>query len=151
MKRFVPLFALAMLAGPFAWAGHGGHGGDRHFDKMDTNGDGLISAAEHAAGATAKFAKMDLDGSGTTDADEIVAAHEQMRKDREAEMAAEKVRKLDANGDGVVSSAEFGGAMQARFANADADKDGNLSKDEMKAAHRSKMDLHRMDKAEPAR
>ena len=32
--------------------------------KMDTDGDGAVSAAEHAAGAQEKMSKLDADGDG---------------------------------------------------------------------------------------
>jgi Ca2+-binding EF-hand superfamily protein len=140
MKRFIPLIALATLACPFAYAGHGDHGGDRHFDKMDTNGDGQISAVEHAATVDSMFQKMDLNKDGSTDAAEMATAHEQMREDKIASRRAEKVAKMDANGDGTVSAAEHSGYAQAKFAQMDTNKDGNLSKAEMEAAHAMKRD-----------
>ena len=39
--------------------------------KMDTNNDGKLSAAEHAAGAKQMFGKMDKDGDGTLTAQEM--------------------------------------------------------------------------------
>ena len=45
---------------------------------MDTDGDGAISAAEHAAGAAAMFAKADADADGSISADEMHAMHGRM-------------------------------------------------------------------------
>jgi Ca2+-binding EF-hand superfamily protein len=45
---------------------------------IDTDGDGAISAEEHAAGSKKMFQKMDKDGSGTLSAAEIQAGHQKM-------------------------------------------------------------------------
>ena len=43
--------------------------------KMDTNGDGLLSAAEHEAGAKTTFSEMDTDGNGSLSHKEMAAGH----------------------------------------------------------------------------
>lgn len=45
---------------------------------MDADGDGAISAAEHAAGAAKMFAKADANGDGSVSADEMKAMHAHM-------------------------------------------------------------------------
>lgn len=45
---------------------------------MDTNGDGQLSAEEHAAGAKKMFSKMDKDGDGTLTAQELREGHRMM-------------------------------------------------------------------------
>jgi Ca2+-binding EF-hand superfamily protein len=45
---------------------------------MDTNGDGKLSAAEHAAGAKQMFSKMDKDADGTLTAQELREGHRVM-------------------------------------------------------------------------
>jgi hypothetical protein len=117
-------FAALLLAAP-AFAG-GGHG------KMDTNGDGMVSAAEHAAGSTAKFHSMDADMDGNVTAAEADAFHKQSGK---APMASgEWVKKQDTNGDGMISSSEQAANAEARFAKLDANSDGNLTEAELSAA-----------------
>jgi uncharacterized low-complexity protein len=44
--------------------------------KMDADHDGMVSAAEHAAGAQAMFAAADANKDGMVDAAEMKAAHE---------------------------------------------------------------------------
>jgi len=75
---------------------HAEHGGeDRHADSgehrgphrmssaerikvIDTNGDGVLTAEEHAAGSRSMFARMDTDHDGSLTAAEIKAGHEKM-------------------------------------------------------------------------
>lgn len=45
---------------------------------MDSDGNGAISAAEHAAAAQKMFAKADANGDGSLGADEMKAMHQQM-------------------------------------------------------------------------
>jgi Ca2+-binding EF-hand superfamily protein len=47
--------------------------------KMDTNGDGVLSAAEHDAGAQAMFSEMDTDGNGSLSRQEMAAGHAMMK------------------------------------------------------------------------
>ena len=49
-----------------------------HFKAMDSDGDGRISAAEHAAGAAAMFAGMDSDHDGFLSRAELKAGHAAM-------------------------------------------------------------------------
>ena len=49
--------------------------------KMDTNGDGKLSAAEHEAGARDMFAKMDTNKDGSVTVAEMDASHKRMMKD----------------------------------------------------------------------
>lgn len=43
--------------------------------KMDTDGDGMLSSAEHDAGAAAMFSKMDTDGNGSLSHQEMASGH----------------------------------------------------------------------------
>jgi hypothetical protein len=51
------------------------------FKKMDTNGDGKLSAAEHDAWARDMFMKMDTNKDGSVTAAEMDASHHRMMKD----------------------------------------------------------------------
>ena len=56
-------------------------GGMSSADKIktiDSNGDGKLSAAEHAAGSESMFTKTDANHDGSIDAAEVKAAHEAM-------------------------------------------------------------------------
>jgi Ca2+-binding EF-hand superfamily protein len=122
---FVLPFAALLLAAP-AFAG-GGHPG-----KMDTNGDGMVSATEHAAGSSAKFQAMDANKDGNVTATEMDAFHKQSGK---APMASgDWVKKQDTNGDGMISSSEHDANAKSRFAKLDTNADGNLNEAELSAA-----------------
>src|SRR5881394_3362726 len=79
----VGLGAMLAVAGPSRArandkAEHTGKGAEHEFQMMDTNGDGKISADEHAAGAKKMFDKMDANHDGKVTADEMAAAHQKV-------------------------------------------------------------------------
>ena len=47
---------------------------------VDTNGDGVLTAEEHAAGSRAMFEKMDTNKDGFLTKDELAAGHARMLK-----------------------------------------------------------------------
>lgn len=109
---------------------------------MDSNGDGRISAQEHAAGVGRMFETMDADKDGRVTASEMQAAHGKVTGGKAAagEMsAAEKIKTIDTNGDGVLTAAEHEAGARRMFEHMDADKDGFLTKDELAAGHSMKM------------
>lgn len=69
--------AVALSASAFA----GDMSSAEKFKKMDTNGDGKLSAAEHEAGARDMFMKMDTNKDGSVTAAEMDASHKRMMKD----------------------------------------------------------------------
>ena len=88
------------------------------FEKMDTNADGKVTAAEMTA------AKQNLTG----------------KKAEKGEMtAAEKIKTIDTNGDGVLTADEHQAGAQSMFDKMDTDHDGYLTKSEMKAGHEKYM------------
>jgi Ca2+-binding EF-hand superfamily protein len=119
--------AFAGQAEQAAPAGPGGHGGRGHGMMMraDTNGDGMISRAEFMAQADARFARMDKNGDGVITADEMGGMAG--RGPGGGLMAADTIH------DGKISHAEFAAQAAARFARLDANGDGQISPDEMKA------------------
>lgn len=118
----------------------GGMMGERMLARIDTNGDGMISKAENRAAVEARFARMDANGDGTLEASE---RGKRMGKGKrggrrggalsEADPTAPVVRgmRADANGDGVITRAEFDAEAAARFDRMDANKDGKIDKSEM--------------------
>jgi hypothetical protein len=136
---------------------------DARFAKMDANADGMVNEADKAAMVTKRFATMDADKNGSVSQAEFVASHEaraDKREDRREKRMGrggpdgERGGKMgrhggrhgggkgggmkmlamaDTNGDKAVSKAEFRAAAEARFAKADANKDGTISADERKA------------------
>lgn len=75
--------------------GHDGpHKGAKMFEKMDTDGDGVITKAEFVTASEKRFEKMDTDGDGNITEDEVKAAGDKWKekmqehhdmKDKEAE------------------------------------------------------------------
>lgn len=106
--------------------------------KMDANGDGSVTAAEHAAGAKAMFGKLDANGDGYVTAAEMDAAHAAKDKSRDMDRmsSADKIKAIDTNGDGRLSAAEHEAGARSMFAKGDANGDGSLDAGEMQAAHR---------------
>lgn len=121
---------------------------------MDTNGDGAITAQEHAAHAKAMFDRLDANRDGKVTAGEVTAGHETMRKEVQivrrgpgmggmgmgagmgaGMSSADRIRQMDRNGDGRLSAAEHAAGAQARFNEADTNKDGSLSRAERWAHH----------------
>ncbi|MBB6096235.1 Ca2+-binding EF-hand superfamily protein [Povalibacter uvarum] len=130
--------ACAFAVSLSAWAG-----GDKH-DKMammDTDGDGKITQAEHAAGAKNMFVKLDANADGKVTAAEMDAAHKSMGHDKAGKgmSSADKIAKLDTDGDGALSSEEHSAGSKKMFGRMDADGDGNLTAAEWKAGHDKEM------------
>ena len=174
------MLALSIMAAAFAgsaWA----HGDKDKFRTMDSNGDGMISAAEHAAGARMMFEQMDADHDGSVSAAEMDAGHARM-KDRDDDMygmkagekakadkamaghdmsghdmsghdmsghgmghdtmmmsSADKIAKMDSNGDGMLSASEHEAGAAAMFKDMDSNGDGSVSRQEFDAGHRMMM------------
>lgn len=131
--RTILLLCTMLLAlSPAAFAG------DDKAKAMDTNGDGTISSAEHAAGAKKMFTSIDANGDGSVTAAEMDAHKAAKAKsgDRGTKMSsADKIREIDTNGDGALSAAEHEAGSQKMFARMDANGDGSVSAAEMKAGH----------------
>ena len=93
-------FALAALPCAFAEK-TGEHSADAMFKSMDTDGDGRVSRAEHAASATKMFDEMDANHDGIVTAAEMTACHEK-KGDKHAKKAmssADMIKTIDTNGD----------------------------------------------------
>ena len=88
------------------------HHGMMHWDEMDTNHDGKVSAAEHAAWAKAQFEKLDANHDGFVTQDEM---HAQMKARMDAMMKDHRAKmfdRIDTNHDGMISRDEMDTAMQ---------------------------------------
>src|SRR5690348_14996056 len=139
--RYAPLLCALGIAGAATLAaaasGAEGHDPMARFKAADTNGDGMISREE--AKALPKFEKhfdeIDANHDGQITADELRAFHQKMR-DARAAKGAERLKKLDTDGDGRISRGEAQASprLAARFDEIDANKDGFLTPDELKAA-----------------
>ena len=128
-RTVVVACGLAFVALP---AGLAGPDADKHFKMMDTNGDGMISRAEHAAGAKKMFTECDANKDGIVTAAEMeahsIAQGEKTTKNDKA--IAEKIREIDQNGDGRLTTVEHEAGSEKMFAKMDTNGDGSLSKQE---------------------
>lgn len=148
---------LALVALPCAFAEHheAGQSHDAMFKAMDSNNDGKVSRAEHAASALKMFTEADTNHDGTVTLAEMEAAHAKMAADHakmKADMpkgsdqpkmmgmsAAEMIKMCDKNGDGQVSKDEHTAHADAMFTKMDKDSDGFMSTSECEAGHEAMM------------
>ena len=108
------------------------------FDSMDADRDGKVSEHEHAAGAAKMFQAMDANGDGKVTAAEMDAAQAKITgKTPSAQdlSAADKIKVVDTDRDGVLSAKEHAAASRAMFDKMDTDQDGSLSPAEFDAGH----------------
>jgi Ca2+-binding EF-hand superfamily protein len=140
MKTVLALTALALasaatlsIASPEGGKADRGAAMHERLKAADTNGDGMISRAEAAAlpRINQRFDQIDANKDGQVTAEELHAFHAAHAKHRGAAM----FKHLDKDGDGRISKAEATGTRFAeRFDQADANKDGFVTTEEMKAA-----------------
>jgi len=106
--------------------------------RFDTNGDSKIDTGEWQAGVAGSFDEIDTDGDGKITAAEIDALGDEIAGETGATVAALVMKlikpiilSMDADGDGTVSREEFTKAANAWFARLDANKDAQLTRDEL--------------------
>jgi Ca2+-binding EF-hand superfamily protein len=98
----------------------------------------LLNTSEHAAGASRMFEAMDANKDGKVTAAEMDAAHERVtgQKAMKGEMtAADKIKVVDADGDGILTAAEHAAGSRKMFEAMDTNKDGFVGKEELAAGH----------------
>ena len=102
------------------------------FNKIDTNGDGVISRAEYQAWVDGRFDKLDSNGDGSVDANEIASSPATAAR---VEKRAEGfVKRFDQSGDGKVSKSDFEAKEMARFDKLSGGAD-TLTEDQLQAPH----------------
>ena len=124
--------------------GGGPEGGVMRFDRilaaLNTDGDAAISAAE-LDNAVASLKKLDKNGDGKLTEDELRPNFEGGRgpggsgggpANNLSEETIKTLMEFDRNGDGKLSKEELPERMQGLLARGDADKDGFLTKEELK-------------------
>ncbi|MEG3180704.1 EF-hand domain-containing protein [Sphingomonas sp. LT1P40] len=124
----------------------GGGMGERMMGRADTNGDGMISKAENRATVEARFARMDADKDGSIEAGEGRKAIGKKSWGKRGEGREGKrgmragrgpggggMMMADADKDGVITRAEFDAQSAQRFAKLDANADGRLTAEELRA------------------
>lgn len=135
----LPLAAQAERGGDH----HGGMRGD-HMKAVDANGDGDISKAEVEAFQAKIFTEADANKDGSLTLAEMTAHHEAMEAKRKTERQQAMFAKLDTDGNGKISQAEFAsqsGPMRG-MERMDTDGDGTVTEEEREAA-RAMMKEHR--------
>ena len=138
----VVLIGGAMLASPAFAAEPKSAKPDAEFMTMDANKDGKVSADEHAIASKKMFDAMDANRDGKVTAAEMDAAHQRVTGMNATETdlsAADKIKVIDTDGDGVLAAEEHATGSRSMFEKMDTDKDGFLSKDELAAGHASMM------------
>jgi Ca2+-binding EF-hand superfamily protein len=138
-RTFLALALLAGIAGASvvfaapASAQTGEPMGAQIFEKMDTNDDGRVDAAEMATARGARFDRLDRDGDGFVTAAELERLQTRIQRAARAIEGgvAERFDRFDADGDGRVNRAEFTAAQFGPVAELlDADGDGAISQEE---------------------
>lgn len=107
----------------------------KHFD---SNSDGIVDTGEWQSGMTASFADMDLSHDGNISGDDVDGLKKEMTEEL-GEVGAtvvvalikQIVMTLDKDADKLVSEKEFSEGDEAMFKKLDANKDGQVSKDEL--------------------
>lgn len=104
---------------------------------LDTDGDGTISTAEMSAAPTS-LAKLDRNSDGVLSEDELRPATggggRGGPRGNPEEMYKRMLEENDANGDGKLAVSELPERMRQFMGNADANKDGFISQEEMMSA-----------------
>jgi Ca2+-binding EF-hand superfamily protein len=123
----------------------GGRGHGAMISKIDLNGDGMVSAAEHRQWADKVFATMNANGDGKVSREEYLAVHmgrgpgpganqaqvEAMRQQADARKV-ERFSAMDTDRDGFATRSEFLAHAERNFAAQDTNKDGKLSASEFR-------------------
>jgi Ca2+-binding EF-hand superfamily protein len=108
------------------------------FKRMDADGNGQVTAVEHAQFAENKFKQSDTNYDGQVSAAECNAAeaayHKKNKVDEKA--TAAHIRLVDTDGNGQISTSENATFARNAFAKADKNGDQLLSEDEVEDAHK---------------
>jgi hypothetical protein len=134
-------YALAAAVGSFALSGTVLAGDEARWDRLDADKDGKVTQVEYIAGSKTSFEKLDANADGKVTAAEMDAAYTASKPGvgaAKVPSSADKIKTLDTDGDGALSSVEHEAGSRTMFDTLDANKDGSLSADEIKAAHEAR-------------
>lgn len=140
---------LTLILAPLALA----NAPDKKFAQMDRDGDGKISRTEHSSGAQTMFSEMDTNRDAIVTAAEMDAKKEKKIESGEkpapassqsnnAMASREKIKAVDADGDGVLTAQEHAKGSEAMFDKMDTNRDGSLTREEMASGHKAMMKPH---------
>ncbi|MBU2982922.1 EF-hand domain-containing protein [Lentibacter algarum] len=130
------IVSIAAVGGQAVAAGAKGEGRHMNFEQLDTNSDGKLSQEELKAGGDQRFTQSDSNNDGKITKDEAVAK----AGERAGQRFDKMLEKFDADKDGALTQDEIrAGKREARmekmFKRADTDNDGFISEEEMKNMH----------------
>lgn len=108
--------------------------GSGPWKSADTNKDGFVDRAEFDAQGVSRFQKIDSNTDGFLTQDEFRAKYEATKADRVAKM----VKRFDKDSDGKLSEAEWPEKHKVSFTDADTNKDGVVTADELIASRKAK-------------
>jgi Ca2+-binding EF-hand superfamily protein len=133
--RTLILFAGMLTMGMHTVVHAQARDGSRAFKHLDANGDGVITKAELGASREKTFDRLDANHDGMISAEERDSARKRAERFRKHERThdQEALAKADANGDGNLSRDEFMNAPQPIMEKADANHDGEVTRDEFDA------------------
>lgn len=105
--------------------------------QFDTDGDGKVSLAEIQQQRKAEADALDANHDGKLSFDELVAGELREVQPRIEARVKARIEALDTDGDGMLSAAELATPPMGMrmFERLDADNDGTVTEEEMKAAH----------------
>lgn len=130
------VLAATMIAPGVAHAGNQFERSDRgpkRMERLDTNKDGAISLKEMTAQTTERFSSADADDDGTITVEELT---EHLQRRAFERRARHMLARLDYDGDGKVTVSELENRAAKRFALMDANDDGQVSAQELRASKR---------------
>lgn len=109
--------------------------GSRMFDRMDADGDGVVTQAELDTQRKQMFTKLDANGDGMISAEEREKMQQRADKFRERMQAraGAATDAADTDGDGNISLDEFMSAPHPMVDAADSNGDGQITKEEFSA------------------
>lgn len=134
MRRAALLAAVIGLA-VFAVAPQAGaQRGQRFFERLDRNRDGVVTFGEMRAMRARRMAAIDANRDGRISRREFMSARPPWARGRpRRRMARRRARifsRIDADGDGFISPAEREASLKRWFARMDADRNGQLTRRE---------------------
>jgi|TARA_B100000530_G_C15805335_1_gene427309 Ca2+-binding EF-hand superfamily protein len=109
--------------------------------ELDSDEDGLISRDEFRLPNDRRRQRMDINGDGSISQEEVVQHHAEAdarqdeRTAKRREKAAERFNEIDVDGDGSVTTQE---AEDHAFTKLDKDRDGYISRQELRQKARKK-------------
>lgn len=107
------------------------------FKRMDTDGNGKVTALENAAFAETMFKQSDTNYDGQVSAAECDSAQAAHGNKVSQKASARHLQMVDTDGSGQISLSENAAFAQSEFTRADKNGDGVLSEDEVEAQYKA--------------